>query len=106
MEELKKYNISPLFSEKVDQFDSSLFFKENLKDYINNINFFTIDIEGAEADVLNSINWEVFKPEIICVEMLSLNFDDIFEHEVYKILKSKGYNIYSKLVNSVILLKN
>ena len=38
--------------------------------------------------------------------MLSLNFDDIFEHEVYKILKSKGYNIYSKLVNSVILLKN
>ena len=106
LEELKKYNISPLFSEKVDQFDSSLFFKENIKDYINNINFFTIDIEGAEVDVLNSINWEVFKPEIICVEMLSLNFDDIFEHEVYKILKSKGYNIYSKLVNSVIWLKN
>ena len=106
LEELKKYNISPLFLEKVDQLDSSLFFKENITEHINNINFFTIDIEGAELDVLNSIDWKMFKPEIICVEIITLNFDDIFEHEVYKILKLNGYSIYSKLVNSIILLKN
>lgn len=106
LEELKKYNISPLFFEKVDQLDSSLFFKENITEHISNINFFTIDIEGAELDVLNSIDWKIFKPEIICVEIITLNFDDIFEHEVYKILKLNGYSIYSKLVNSIILLKN
>ena len=106
LEELKKHNISPLFFEKVDQLDSSLFFKENITEHISNINFFTIDIEGAELDVLNSIDWKIFKPEIICVEIITLNFDDIFEHEVYKILKLNGYSIYSKLVNSIILLKN
>ena len=106
LEELKKYNISPLFFEKVDQLDSSLFFKENITEHISNINFFTIDIEGAELDVLNSIDWKIFKPEIICVEIITLNFDDIFEHEVYKILKLNGYSIYSKLVNSKKKKKN
>lgn len=30
----------------------------------------SIDVEGAEMDVLNSNNWEIAKPDIICIEEL------------------------------------
>ena len=104
--DLKEYNISPLHSEKKQQIITNDFFSKKIEEDIKKINLFSIDIEGAELDVLNSIDWERFKPEIICIEIILKNFDQLYENEVYKILKFNGYSIYSKLINSVIFIKN
>ena len=41
--------------------------------------FLSIDVEGAELKVLQSNNWNLYKPDIICVEELTspMNFSDI-----------------------------
>ena len=54
--------------------------------------------------MLNNIDWDVFKPNN-CAEIISENMDSIYHHETYKILIRNGYEIYSKLYNSVIFKK-
>jgi len=104
--ELEDYKISPLYTQKKQQSMTYNFFLKKVGEDIKRINLFSIDIEGAELEVLKSINWENFKPEIICVEIIIKNFDDLYENEVFKILKLNGYTFYSKLINSVIFIKN
>jgi hypothetical protein len=82
------------------------FFSKIIPRDIKKINFFNIDIEGSEIKVLKKINWKIFKPEIICSEIILKNFKDIYEDKVYQILKNNGYILYSKLVNSVIFVRN
>lgn len=104
--ELEEYNISPLYSEKKQQLMTNDFFSKKVEEDIKRINLFSIDIEGAELDVVRSINWENFKPEIICIEIITKNLDDLYDNEVFKILIQNNYTFYSKLINSVIFIKN
>lgn len=104
--ELEEYNISPLYSEKKQQLMTNDFFSKKVREDIKRINLFSIDIEGAELEIIRAINWENFKPEIICIEIITKNLDDLYENEVFKILKKNNYTFYSKLINSVIFTKN
>ena len=88
------------------QSNTSQFFSEKITDNVKKINLLNIDIEGAELDVLKSINWVNFKPEIICVEIILRDFEDVYKNDIYKLLKLNGYNMYSKLINSLIFIKN
>ena len=103
---MKKHNIFPINTNIIKQTSVRTLFEKNLNDEIKKINFFNIDIEGSEIEVLNNIDWDVFKPKIICAEIISENMDGIYHHETYKILIRNGYEIYSKLYNSVIFKKN
>ena len=60
------------------------------------INFLNIDVEGAELKVLKSINFKVYKPKIICLEILSAHysknkFNNLKKNSVYKYLVKKKY---------------
>ena len=61
----------------------------------NKFDYFSLDIEGAEIDVLKSIEWnKVNKPTIITVEH---NFLDEVKNEIILLLERQGYeNIFSK----------
>jgi len=106
VDELKGYKIFPLYLKQMKQSNTSQFFSEKITDNVKKINLLNIDIEGAELDVLKSINWVNFKPEIICVEIILRDFEDVYKNDIYKLLKLNGYNMYSKLINSVIFIKN
>lgn len=106
LEELKKHNIFPVKTNTIQQTSFKTLFEKKLKDEIKKVNFFNIDIEGSEAEVLNNINWEIFRPRIICAEIISNNMNEVYQHDTYKILISNGYEIYSKLYNSIIFKKN
>ena len=62
------------------------------------IDFLNIDIEGAEIKVLKTLNFNVYKPSLICIEILGyrdLNFDQreikIQSDEIFQFLNKKGY---------------
>lgn len=71
-----------------------------LSKYCNNkdIDFFSIDAEGCELEVLNSNNWNRFKPKVICLESDNDSKDNLLE--------SKGYSkVCNNGLNSVYVLK-
>lgn len=104
--ELAKKNIFPIDKEKITQKKFSDFCNNELKDKLSKINFFNIDIEGGELELIKLINWNNFNPNIICIEIASNNFNEIFESEIYKIILRNKYKLFSKLYNSVIFIKN
>ena len=40
------------------------------------IDFFSIDTEGLDLEVLRSNNWKRFRPKVICIEISSLTFEN------------------------------
>ena len=72
----------------------------------NKIDFLNIDVENTEKDVLESLNFEIYKPKLICVEIHFENEDDISNNITYKYLLGKGYKIvwrneYSFIFSSI-----
>ena len=75
-------------------------FADLIKKYsIISIDLLQIDVEGAEMKVLKQLNFEIYDPEIICVEILGCrhisNLQDrereIKNDEIYKFLVEKNY---------------
>jgi FkbM family methyltransferase len=67
---------------------------ENFKTYPN---YISIDVEGLDLEILQSFDFEKYKPEIFCVETLTFNVD----HKGAKIvgiidfMRTKGYFAYA-----------
>ena len=62
------------------------------------IDFLNIDVEGAEIEVLNGIDFKMYKPRIICIEILEAHYfkkknrnSDLLKNNVYKFLIQKKY---------------
>ena len=52
------------------------------------IDFLNVDLEGADMSTLQSLNFEIYRPKIICVEIT----DKIFENsDIYSFLKKLNY---------------
>ena len=61
------------------------------------IDFLNIDVEGADLDVLNSLNFEIYRPELICIEIIEKNIENSL---IYKLLKKNNYiKIWSGVVS-------
>lgn len=70
------------------------------------IDFLDIDIEGADLDVLKSLDFSRYSPALICVEILSKNVgidnNDIEKSDIYNLLKIKNYKkIWSGIFNHI-----
>lgn len=67
-------------------------------------NFVSIDAEGLEYDIITSIDYEKYRPDVICVETLTYSENNT-EKKVDKIidfLKSKNYLLYADTyINSI-----
>ena len=57
---------------------------QNIKE--KKIDFLDIDVEGADLDVLESLDFDRYSPELICVEVIKEKTE---ESEIFKFLKSK-----------------
>lgn len=65
------------------------------------IDFMTIDVEGYDLKVLESNNWEKYKPNYILVESLNNCLENIKEDAVYIYLRRQGYEIVAKSYNTL-----
>ena len=52
------------------------------------IDFLDIDVEGADIDVLESLDFDKYSPELICVEVIEKNNED---SQIFKFLKKRTY---------------
>lgn len=67
------------------------------------IDLLSIDVEGRELEVLQSNNWHSYCPDLIILEVLAVPFASLKSHPAITFLADKGYELISRLMNSVIL---
>ncbi len=66
------------------------------------IDFMTIDVEGLDLEVLQSNNWEKYRPKIILVESWDSTLDNLFSNPIYLFLSSRNYELLAKTINTLI----
>lgn len=78
----------------------------NLKDILDKnilegdrLDFFDIDVEGFDLEVLKSNDWEKYRPKVILIET-DLSIQNDINSEIVKFLESVGYIFVAKSVIS------
>jgi len=64
------------------------------------IDFLSVDVEGYDLEVLKSNDWNHFRPEYVLVECLCTSLPEIAKDDIYIYLKTHGYDIFAKTVNT------
>ncbi len=86
---------------KIDCFPLS----ELLDSYLppnQSISFMTIDVEGYDLQVLQSNEWNKYKPQFIIIESYETLIEDVIKSEIYKYMYHLGYRLFSKAHLSLI----
>lgn len=65
------------------------------------IDFMSIDVEGLDFQVLQSNNWEKYRPEFVLVESLRGTIDSIVSSPMVSYMRRQGYEFYAKTVNTL-----
>jgi hypothetical protein len=65
------------------------------------IDFLSLDVEGLDLDVLQSNDWQRFRPEYILTECLAANLQELTQSPVYQLLDENGYDFFAKTVHTV-----
>jgi len=63
----------------------------------NGLNLLSIDVEGLEMEILRTFDFDVNRPEAICIETLSYSNDGtgVKNGEVIEFLKGKDYMVFA-----------
>jgi FkbM family methyltransferase len=69
------------------------------------IDFLSVDVEGFDLDVLKSNNWETYRPTVLLVESYAHKLDRVVDDPIYIFLTGKGYDLFSKTVNTLIFVE-
>jgi FkbM family methyltransferase len=59
------------------------------------IDLLSIDVEGVDLDVIQSNNWDKYRPEMIVVELHSKSIDDVIKSEIYSDILKHNYILYA-----------
>lgn len=81
--------------------------EEVLNNYLprdTSIDFLSVDIEGFDFQVLNSNNWDKYKPEIILVEDLDFSIINFKNSKIYRFLTDKDYKLLAKTLNTLVFI--
>lgn len=70
------------------------------------ISFLSVDVEGLDLEVLQSNDWEKYRPQIVLVEILEAKISNVFESDIHQFLTEKGYTFYCKSPNTVFYKKS
>lgn len=65
---------------------------------VSKISVLKIDVEGAELEILKTLDFELFKPSIISIEIHGNNIEKCLETEEAKLILNKGYQIAGSAV--------
>ena len=72
-------------------------------------NFISIDVEGLDLQIIKTIDFGKYKPEVFCVETLqhTKNNKETKNHELINFLQSMGYFVYADTyINTIFCLKD
>jgi FkbM family methyltransferase len=75
----------------------------------NDLDFLSLDVEGLDQKILESIDFEKYKPKVICVETIEFNESRIIKKQqaIVDFLISMGYFIYADTsINTIFVRKD
>jgi FkbM family methyltransferase len=96
-DKLKSYSI--IEEKKID----TITLKSILDKYLpvnTEIDFISIDVEGYDFRVINSNDWNIYRPKVVLVEILSNDIESTIGSEVYNLMKKQNYRYYAKTVGT------
>lgn len=64
------------------------------------VDFLSIDTEGVDMEVLKSNDWELYRPSLICSELMSMP-----EKDIVQFMSSVGYKTYTKTQDNIFFQK-
>ncbi len=80
--------------------------KSILAEYrVDNIDFMNIDVEGMEMQVLQSNDWERYRPSYILIEQKNISAQELVKSNIYKYLRNFGYECEWKGIRTAIYKK-
>ena len=59
------------------------------------IDLLSIDVEGLDLAILQSLDFDSYRPRLICVEIHDFDFERLSDEPVYRLLHSHGYRMVS-----------
>jgi len=65
------------------------------------IDFMTVDVEGLDLEVLQSNNWEKYRPSWVLAEQLGVDNIENLDFEIHTFMKSKNYQLFAKTYNTL-----
>jgi len=65
------------------------------------IDFMSVDVEGLDLAVLRSNDWGRYRPHVLLIEVLEMEFSRLPQAEIAIFLASKGYQPFAKCINTV-----
>jgi len=101
-EKMAKIHFRNGYKKKPIQVNTLNFFISKYFKKLDKIDFLNIDVEGVELDVLKSLNFKNYKPQLICIEihnskkMYDTNYNYLKSNNIYKYLINKKYKVIWK----------
>lgn len=66
------------------------------------IDFLSIDVEGLDFAVLQSNDWQRFRPTCVLVEALGNSLEEVMHGELFAFMQKQRYALFAKTVNTLI----
>lgn len=74
---------------------------------VYHVNFFILDVEGGELEVLKSINWNQVRFDVLCIEVEEANRPKGFGNLVTNFMVSKEYhNVTNQIGRNIWFIRN
>lgn len=68
------------------------------------VDFMSVDVEGLDLDVLESNDWERFRPSVVLVEIGNSSLHTMTSDPIYRYLSRQRYHIFAKSMQTVLFL--
>lgn len=70
-------------------------------------NLISVDVEGFDFQIIKKINFDIYKPEVFCIETLGFidNNKEIKKTEIIDFFKTQGYFVYADTYINTIFCK-
>lgn len=62
------------------------------------IDLLNVDVEGLDYTVLQSNNWDLYRPSLVAVEEYEMDLGDPASSPIYQFLTARGYTLASRTV--------
>ena len=72
-------------------------FNNIVNEYLGgSVDFVSLDVEGMEMDILETINFKEIRPRLFCIENKYGNIEkEGHDKQIYDLMKKNGYSVYS-----------
>ena len=68
---------------------------------IGAIDLLTIDVEGLDFEVVQTVEWDVQRPRVVLFEHFVRDLASLFASELHGYMTARGYDLVAKTFNSL-----